>query len=736
MKPFASRLRQGCLAAGLWATVLSAKAVILHGGDGIAVTVSKADHRVIVAYKPADWKFAGDFDGAGDLIQTNGSDAVGPFNELRLRDGDFTRAIRVYPGRPLVLFGITAERAVTGGLPEFPRFTEMPGLSPFSYREEIFAPPSFQPEQNATPWLLFNARDQAVIFSPANNFFLARMDGDGTNLLACGLNAGATNLPAGFTQRTLVAFGGGINATWDAWGRALTDLHGKTRPANDADIGLRYLGCWTDNGAHYYYNYDTNLGYAGTLAELVQHDRDSGIPIRYLQLDSWWYHKSFTGPDGRTEIKVKNPRLPEGEWNRYGGLLKYEADAAVFPEGLGGFQKQVNLPFITHDRWVDPASPYRDKYKVSGTAAVDRGYWDELMENICRAGTVCYEQDWLNCIYNYSPELHFVPGLGEAFSDGMAEAAQARGLSLQYCMALPRNFLQGAYYGNLTTIRASEDRFDRRRWTPFLYASRLASALGIWPWTDVFMSKERNNLLISTLSAGMVGTGDASGAEDKENLMLAARPDGVLVKPDVPLVPTDATYINEAADPQAPMVASTFTQHDARRTAYVFVYNRRDADWPASFQPADLGLTGDVWLYEPRAKAAKKISARTVWTVKLKPHEANYFIVAPVGPSKIVFFGDAGKFVSTGHKRIAAIEESRDSLTATVIFAAGEKGVRLFGYAKREPKLMAVEGQVSDLSFDPASGRFEFTAAPSAGVTEELPGKDHVQQARIQIAAR
>ena len=40
---------------------------------------------------------------------------------------------------------------------------------------------------------------------------------------------------------------------------------------------------------------------------------------------------------------------------------------------------------------------------------------------------------------------------------------------------------------------------------------RLASALGEWSWTDVFMSSETSNLLLSTLSASMVGVGDALG---------------------------------------------------------------------------------------------------------------------------------------------------------------------------------------------------------------------------------
>ena len=123
---------------------------------------------------------------------------------------------------------------------------------------------------------------------------VASMMGDGRTEVASGFNPQLRNLPAGFHPANLVAFGQGINRTWDLWGRALLDLHHAKRPANDADTVLKYLGYWTDNGATYYYNYDTNLGYAGTLQSLVERYRQEQIPIRYLQLDSWWYYKSTT----------------------------------------------------------------------------------------------------------------------------------------------------------------------------------------------------------------------------------------------------------------------------------------------------------------------------------------------------------------------------------------------------------------------------------------------------------
>src|SRR4029453_6750958 len=119
--------------------------------------------------------------------------------------------------------------------------------------------------------------------------------------------------------------------------------------------------------------------------------------------------------------------------------------------------------------------------------------------------------------------------------------------TIRYSLPLPRHELQTLLYPNVTTMRVSYDRFDSSHWDEFLYDSTVASALGVWPFTDVFMSRERSNLAIATLSAGIVGVGDPLGGVDVANLRRVIRSDGTIVKPDVPIVPTDATFLAEAA---------------------------------------------------------------------------------------------------------------------------------------------------------------------------------------------
>jgi hypothetical protein len=316
----------------------------------------------------------------------------------------------------------------------------------------------------------------------------------------------------------------------------------------------------------------------------------------------------------------------------------------------------------------------------------------------------------------------------------MADAAREKGLTLQYSMALPRHFLQGARYDNLTTIRVSGDRFERSKWDTFLYASRLASALGIWPWSDVFMSTEPDNLLLATLSAGMVGIGDRIGAENKENLLRAVRLDGVIIKPDTPLIPVDAMYM--PASSRGPMIAAAHTDHGALRSSYVFSYNRSSRAASASLTAAELGVPREAYVYDARNRTARRLQPGEAYSFTLAPDGTAYFVVVAVPRAGIALFGDDAKLVPDGRKRIAALEDEPERLTATVTFAPQEQSVRLFGYARRRPAVTAQTGSLRELDFEAGSGRFEVTVSPGLEQVEEGPGADPVRHAVVILQER
>ena len=132
------------------------------------------------------------------------------------------------------------------------------------------------------------------------------------------------------------------------------------------------------------------------------------------------------------------------------------------------------------------------------------------------------------------------------------------------CLATPRYFLDAGRWPAITNIRVSSDRFERQKWNAFLYTSELAREVGLLPWSDVFMSNETDNLLLATLSAGLVGVGDALGHVDATSLLRSVRGDGVIVKPDAPIVPLDSSYI---ADASAASALSAKTAARGRRNA-------------------------------------------------------------------------------------------------------------------------------------------------------------------------
>ncbi|MBM9503414.1 carbohydrate-binding protein [Actinacidiphila acididurans] len=524
------------------------------------------------------WIFSGSVGSAATDITTHtGSDAVGSYTEttFTFQDGARKGGIRVYNAASSIVFTDTFVKAGANGNP-FPTFTGYPKLAHQLSHSDCFGRFQFNTFAGASdsPWVFFDDKGSTFILSAANHFQEAQTSQASDGSIAAGVIGSVATLPAGYTRQTILSAKDGVGAAHRAWGSALTRLAGKPLPANDAGVVLSTLGYWTDNGADYYYTFDQSKGYAGTLLAVRDEWASQKIPMGYMQLDSWWY-----------------PKGPNSDWNDLpDGTSRYEADKQLFPDGLSAFQKQLGMPLVTHARWMDKSSPYHGQYQFSDNVVIDPAYWQSVMDYLKDGGVVVYEQDWL--CNNAKPAENLTDA--DQFFDNMAHHAAVDGMDMQYCMALPRDYLQSIRYPNLTTIRVSDDRFDRPKWDMFLYDSQFAGALGIWPWVDVFMSGELDNLLLATLSAGPVGVGDALGKVNAGHLFQAARPDGIIVKPDVPIVPTDSTYVGEGAGQMPAMVASTHAAHPGLTYRYVFAYARQFAAPQQIYQAENAKLSGVV----------------------------------------------------------------------------------------------------------------------------------------------
>jgi hypothetical protein len=668
---------------------------IHEDATGLTVTVEENGRYSITTRDPL-WVFTGTLPATPSALKTTaGHDGIGDYDEITFNFGTREGSIRTYPGRAAVLFTdrYPTAAANSDGFPKLSVSPDVPGRLSFRGKWSQF---HFDLSGAEGPWVYFDDAGRSFLLSPASDFMVANLNLTDDKEIESRINPRIKDIPRGLAHRTLLVVANGINRAFDAWGHALTDLSGKARPANDADPSLKSLGYWTDNGASYYYDYEDSLGYTGTLLAVKDEFARAGVALGYMQIDSWWY-----------------PKGEDGDWNHHPpwnpeGITRYEAHPDIFPKGLGGFQKDLGLPLITHARWIDAKSPYRQKYKMSNNVIVDPAYWMTVGANLRDWGVFGYEQDWLDewatAAYNMDDQ--------NAFVDNMARMSDTFGLSMQYCMATPRHFLQSTNYGNLTTIRVSEDVFTRDKWDQFFYSSRLASALGVYPFTDVFGSNEKISTLIATLSAGIVGVGDRLGEVNADNLLLAVRPDGIIVKPDVPAVPTDESILNDAHNAGEPLVSYTYSDHGSMRALYVFAHPRTD-DRTFTFTPEKLGLSGDVYVYNWLADRGRRAQGDEPWKQTIKG-DPSYLVAVPVGKSGIAFLGDAGKFAPLGKKRVSELSDD-GVLNAMFEFAPSERSITIHGWAPSAPMVSASEGRAGKVRFDEASGRFhvEIFAAKS-----------------------
>ncbi len=656
---------------------------------GIKVTVLNSGEFTIRA-RLADWEFAG---AVGrpltGLQKQHGKDSIGPYDETVFEWSDEGRhrgAIRLYEDKPVVLFASKAASECRN-TKAFPAFQKIPKTLSLSYRGTFghYVLGEFAPD---SPWVGFDTHANAYVLSAASNFLVASLRTVNGETRA-GIDPEIPTIPAGFTQKTILVIEHGVNEAFETWGRALTSLSGKQRPANDADITLKYLGYWTDNGASYYYKYEPLLGYQGTLLGVRDDFIRTGIPLGYMQLDSWFY-----------------PKGAQRRWNAADGIYEYLASPELFPDGLEAFQKKLGLPLVTHARWIDPSSPYHQRYAMSRNVVTDPAYWQRTAQYLRRAGVQVYEQDWLDD--KALPALNLQDRA--AFVDNMAAACRAQQLTMQYCMPLPRHYLQTVNYDQLTTIRTSDDRFERGKWDSFLYGARLASALGVWPWADVFMSKETENVLLATLSGGPVGIGDAIGKLDRRNLMRVVRADGVIVKPDATLAPLDGIFIQDATA-AGPMIAATYTDFGKLRAWYIAGYSRGTSTASPAFTPSSLGMRGRWVALDFLGGTARLIAATD--KLALPQHDRfGYTILAPVGKSGLALLGDADQFVTLGRQRIRSLSDS-GHIETTVAFATGEAERTLFGYAPLAPRVSAREGHAQLASYDAGARIFRIKVRPA-----------------------
>lgn len=554
-------------------------------------------------------------------------------------------------------------------------------------------PPKMSAQPANGPLILYSDDMDVIVFSPMDHFFESLVDyRDGG--IHYGFEGELDAVYGGTEHRFLAVEGHGINQAINAWGRALLDDRGKVPVDRYADVGLSYLGYWTDNGAAYYYATEAGMNEEDTLLAVRDDCVQRGIPIGYVQLDSWWYFKERTG--------MINP----------GGLVEWTPRVEMFPSGLTAFQTALGLPLIAHNRWFAKENTYRDDFDfVEGdemALPTERGPFDRFMEDLKAWGGVTYEQDWLVSQYLGLDHFRTDMGFGARYMNFLDSAATSAGLTIQLCMAGGAHLMDSVDRASVTTIRTSID-YSRNVckecfWPQFHTVNLLAAAVGLWPFKDNFWVSEdfgSAEALVSILSAGMVGIGDPVGTADPDVIARVCRLDGLLLKPDRTATPIDAMFLPHAR-PYWTSTESAVTgvgrwvyaagyhlasQEPARRDedqlfslfAYdgeevgdMFVYPDKVTDWGVD-PVGDFGVELPAVAWDWKSRTGKVVDGAFDVEPLVNQYDFKYLVFAPVLANGLALIGETGKYVTMADRRMADVRVDGDGIEVDMVGVPGEQ---------------------------------------------------------------
>ncbi len=448
--------------------------------------------------------------------------------------------------------------------------------------------------------------------------------------------------------------------------RWATDLGNGEPPAprrRDTNPITSHLSYWTDNGAAYWYRTEPGRSIGDTVAEAVVGLRAGGVPVHAVELDSWFYPHEISRPIA--EIGYPSDVPPTG-------MMRWEPRPDAFgADGIDGWADRLGRPpLVLHARHISPDSPYlaEGEWWTDLLAAQphDPQFFRRWFDDAQRWGACCIEQDWMMMYWFGVRELRSAPGRARAWQEALDSHAGHTGLGLLWCMATPADLVLAASLPHVVAVRTSDDyRFaddPALLWTWYLTVNRLAGALGLAAFKDVFFSKvpptgadsidgdEHAELeaLLSAMSAGPVGIGDRIGHTDRSIVMRTCDADGRIRHVDRPIALIDGCLFGEPARGERLAWATATSTRDGAAWTYVLAVNTSAAatDVADVLHLAEVGLDGSHHVYDWRARTTgttdriEQVLASRDWAL---------FVCVPHGHS--IAEGDPTKYVVVSSER-------------------------------------------------------------------------------------
>jgi len=513
----------------------------------------------------------------------------------------------------------------------------------------------FRPAHNlhspaAVGMLLARAADRTVLVAPLSNpheQIIAVHDG----ALHWGWHGDLDDVPEGFATTVGIYEAATATEALAAWTADLGAL--PMRPAtNPINSHLSY---WTDNGAAYWYRTEPGRTIGDSIATTVEQLRDAGVPVHTVELDSWAYPHETLRPIAEIGYPEEVPPSGMSTWTP-----RADAFGGADPEdGFDTFRERLgHPPLVIHSRHIAPTSPYVSEgdWWVDDLAAqpVDPAFFRRWFDDARRWGLCAIEQDWMLMYWFGVRALREVPGRAAEWLRALDRHAGDTGIGLIWCMATPADFVLAASLPNVVAIRTSDDyRFAADPaflWTWYLTVNRVAGALGLRAFKDVFFSGAAGDdpidgdehaeleALLSALSAGPVGIGDRLGRTDAEVVLRTCDADGRLRHVDRPVgLIDDCLFGAPARGERLAWATTTVTESGGDVWALVIAVNTSSGHIEVHDE-FELGAMRSVLDWRTGVTLERDRLSAT-----LMPRDWAYWVVAP--PARRADEGDTTKYV-------------------------------------------------------------------------------------------
>jgi hypothetical protein len=372
-----------------------------------------------------------------------------------------------------------------------------------------------------------------------------------------------------------------------AWGKIMQSASNVLPKVPDRT--LSQIGYFTDDGA-YYYQWEPFPGMKkGTvvnatrqwpaevgLVKVKEALYAKGVPIAYMQLDDWWYGGYAYHGNGGVRAVV--------DWHA-------DPSPLLFPNGLSSFVQKLGVPLMLYTpffsdqyNWtkyqagspqVSSGANMKADQKLPKPESSQQFYSDlfSLGASQTNGRFVTYEMDFLGANFERYPLFFEEMHSADTWFKGMADAAGAFNLSIQYCLPSPTDMLVSLRFPQVTQGRASGDygfptgpeAKGEGNVVTLGFSSLLFGATGLAPskdtlWTngtqpgsvtwrgDPYDSQPHVVLdaVLAVLSLGPVGISDAYNWTDVGLIGQGFRThnDGTLLRPSRPLSSVDSLLAN------------------------------------------------------------------------------------------------------------------------------------------------------------------------------------------------